>query len=108
MAYAYCSSVMVPCSRIAASTASRRAIAFPVSTNGLYAEGAWGEAGQECRLAEVEVTSVLREVGLGGRLDAVGEVPVEDLVEVGSENALLRPGVVELDRETGLLQFPLH
>ena len=59
-------------------------------------------------LAQRELARRLGEVGLGRRLDPVGEVPVVHLVEVRGEDALLRPRIVELDRETRLLQLPLH
>ena len=91
-----------------ASTASRRAIAFARLDERVVGRGRLGEAGEERRLAQVEVARVLREVRLRGCFDPVGEVAVVDLVEVGSQNPLLRPRVVELDREARLLQLPLH
>ena len=66
------------------------------------------QPGEQRRLAQREVAGRLREVGLRRRLDPVGEVAVVHLVEVRGEDALLRPGVVELDREARLLELPLH
>ena len=49
----------------------------------------------------------LREVRPGGCLGPVGEVAVEDRVEVGREDLVLRPGPVELHGEARLGDLPL-
>ena len=65
------------------------------------------QPGEQRRLGKVQLGGVLRVVRLRGRLDPVGEVAVVHLVHVRGEDAVLRPGVVQLDREARLLQLPL-
>ena len=60
---------------------------------------------EQGRLRHRELRRALREVGLRRGLDAVGLVAVEDLVHVGGEDPLLRPALLELHREAGLLQL---
>ena len=67
-----------------------------------------GQAGEKRGLHERQLARVLGEVGLGGGLHAVGVRAVEDLVHVGGQDALLRPGVVELARQADLLQLAAH
>ena len=67
--------------------------------------GSLRETGDESRLLEVELAGRLREVRLRRRLDPVGVVSVVDLVHVGLEDPVLRPGPVELEREARLLQL---
>ena len=66
------------------------------------------QPGEQRRLAQRRSLRRLREVGLRRRLDPVGEVAVVHLVEIRGEDPLLRPRIVELDRETRLLELPLH
>ena len=58
--------------------------------------------------SSVSCDRVLREVGLRGRLDAVGVVAVVDGVQVLVEDLRLRPLARELDRETRLFQLALE
>ena len=51
---------------------------------------------------------MLREVGLRRGLHAVGVVAVEDGVEVGRQDLGLRPAVLELQREPGLVDLALR
>ena len=66
------------------------------------------QAGEQRRLRKRQVLRLLREVRLGGGLDAVGVVPVVDGVQVGLEDPRLRPLVAELDREAGLLDLAVE
>jgi hypothetical protein len=66
------------------------------------------EPGEQGSLSQGQPPGRLREVGPCGCFRAVGEVPVEDRVEVAREDLLLRPLAVELHRETGLGQLALH
>src|SRR5438552_3271898 len=50
----------------------------------------------------------IRAVGLRGRLDAEGVVPVVDLVQVRRQALPLRPLVRALEREAGLLELALE
>ena len=65
------------------------------------------EPGEQRRLREGQPAGRPGEVRARGRLGAVGQVPVEDGVEVRGEDPLLRPRAVELHREAGLGHLPL-
>ena len=66
------------------------------------------QPGDERSLGQGERPRRAGEVRARGRLRAVGEVPVEDRVEVAPEDLLLRPGVVELHGQARLLDLALH
>src|SRR5262249_9891414 len=63
------------------------------------------QPGQHGRLLQVQAPSPPREVRLRRGLDAVRMVAVVDVVQVGGQDALLRPGLVQLDRQAGLLDL---
>ena len=60
------------------------------------------EAGEKRRLGQRQRARGAGEVRARGGLRPVRQIAVEDRVEVGREDLLLRPGVVELHRETRL------
>ena len=67
--------------------------------NGVVAAGICGKAGEERRLSERESLCVVAEVGERGLVDAVGAVSEVDRVQVGREDLLLRPLLLELPGE---------
>ena len=64
-----------------------------------------GDAGDQSRLRERERRRVLAEVHLGRLLDAVRAVAEVDRVQVGGQDPVLRPLLLELPRERRLLQL---
>ena len=66
------------------------------------------QAGEDRRLLEGQLGRRPGKIRLGGRLDPVGVVAVEDLVHVRVEDPGLRPLPRELDREAGLGELPLQ
>ena len=60
------------------------------------------QPGEERRLLEREILGVHAEVRLGRGLDPVRLLAEVDVVEVGREDAVLAPLLVELDREAAL------
>ena len=66
------------------------------------------QPGQKGSLLERQPARRNREVRLGRSLDPVGVVAVVDVVEVGGEDPVLRPGTRELDGEAGLDDLPLQ
>ena len=64
-----------------------------------------GNPRQQRRLRERQVSGALAEVGERGLLDPVGAVAEVDRVEVGREDAVLRPALLELPRERRLLEL---
>ena len=58
--------------------------------------------------ASVRRSARVLEVDARCLLDAVGAVPEVDRVQIGGEDPVLRPALLELPRERGLLQLPLH
>ena len=97
---------IAPWTSIASSTWVRRASARSGATRGSYADGAWVRPARRAD-SDSDSASLPSKVGLQSRLDPVGEVPVEDRVEVLREDLVLRPLALELHREAGLLQLPL-
>jgi len=65
------------------------------------------QAGEQGGLRERQLRSVPREVGLRSRLDPVRVVAVVDLVHVGGQDPLLRPGARQLDGEARLFELAL-
>ena len=66
------------------------------------------DAGEESGLRERQLRRAVPEVRTGGALDAVGAVPEVDRVEVGGEDPVLRPLLLELPRERRLLELARH
>src|SRR5581483_8136829 len=66
------------------------------------------QPGEEGRLEQRELARMLGEVRLRGGLDAVRVVAEVDLVHPLAEDLRLRPVLVELDREAGLLDLALE
>ena len=82
----------------------RRALA----TSGLEAgskDGVRRQPGQQRRLVQLELVRVLVEVHARGHLDAVRPVPEVDRVQVRGEDPVLRPALLELPGERGLLEL---
>ena len=62
--------------------------------------------GEERRLVQLEVQRALLEVRARSLLDTVGAVAEVDRVQVGGEDAVLRPRLLELPGERGLAHLP--
>ena len=84
---------------------SRRARAVVGLVIGVVGRGVRRNAGEEGRLGERQVRGRLVEVDPRSHLDAVGTVPEEDRVQIGSQNPVLRPAPLELPGERSLLQL---
>ncbi len=67
--------------------------------------GGLGQGRQHRRLGDGELREVLVEVHLRGRLDPVGPVAHEDLVEIQGENLLLAESTIDLDRQQDLVEL---
>ena len=64
-------------------------------------------ADEDGRLGRLELGGGLREVGLAGRLDAVGAVEERDRVEVGRQDLVLGVDALDLDGEQDLADLAL-
>ena len=67
-----------------------------------------GEPREKSGLRERQLQGRAGEERLRGSLDPVCLTAVVHLVQVRGQDPVLRPGVVELGREAGFLQLPLH
>ncbi len=65
------------------------------------------QSGEHRSLRQRQLLCVLVEVRLRGRLGAVRVAPVEHRVQVHGEDLGLRPAVLRLDREPGLVELAL-
>ena len=66
------------------------------------------QAGDQRRLADVELRAVLVEIGLRRRLAAVGDAAVGDDVQIRAEDLVLGPVLRHLDGEPRLLDLALE
>ena len=77
----------------------------PRMGNGVVAARVLRNAGEQRGLRQGQLQRVVSEICSGRTLDAVGAVPEIDRVEVGGEDLVLAPVLLELPRERGLLQL---
>ena len=84
---------------------SLAALAPFVVFNGVVEGGGLGQAGEHRGFGEGEVGGRFAEVALAGGADAVGEVAVENAVEVPLENLFFGVFAGEFDGEDGFLDF---
>ncbi|KPJ97531.1 MAG: hypothetical protein AMS20_16965, partial [Gemmatimonas sp. SG8_28] len=68
--------------------------------------GSRQDAGEQRGLGRIHVPRRLAEVPLRGRLDPVGAAAQKDLVQVQLEDAVLRVGLLELQRDAHLPDLP--
>ena len=97
---------MIPCCSISLSTSRAPLLRRPRMRDGVVPARVLRNAGEERRLGQRQLQRVVPEVRARRALDPVRAVREVDRVQVRGEDLVLRPVLLELPRERGLLQLP--